>query len=144
MNNGPTNFDLYINQCATYQRTFFWYQGCGCQPIGSPQGLPVDLTGWIATMQIRPFALAPVVLYDASADIVLGGVYGTVALTIPAQDTRNFNWFQGVYDLYLQNIGGQVDRFLQGNVYISPAVTNYPDFLADSSTTADSTITVGG
>lgn len=143
MSDCTETFNLEINQSATYKRVFAWYQGGRCRPIGAPQGLPVDLTGWIATMQIRPYSLSDVVLYDASADITLGGLLGTVTLNIPAWKTKGFTWWQGVYDMYLQNLDGQVIRFLMGSVKVSPAVTNYPDFTADSETTADSTITVG-
>lgn len=143
MSDGTTDFDLKINQSATYERIFFWYQGLGCRPIGLPFGLPVDLTGWIATMQIRPYSLSNVVYYDASADITLGGIFGTITLNIPAWKTKGFTWWNGVYDMYLQSPGGQVIRFLSGNVDISAAVTNYPDFTADSDTGADSSITVG-
>jgi len=74
-------------------------------------------------MQIRPFVGSSVILYDASSNIVLGGILGTITLTIPAAITETFIWFHGVYDLLLTSAGGQVTRFIQGEIDISPAVT---------------------
>jgi hypothetical protein len=124
MADGTDTYDLFINQGATYSRIFVWYQGCGCVPVGSgPGGLPVNLTGYTASMQIRPYVLSTTVLYDATADITLGGVFGTITLTIDATDTETFTWFNGVYDLLMTSAGGQVTRLLMGSVEISPGVT---------------------
>jgi hypothetical protein len=123
MADGTDNYDLHINQGATFARQFTWWQGCGCFPVGAPLGLPVNLTGFTAMMQFRPFVLAPIVLYDASSDIVLGGIFGTIYLTIDATDTETFNWFNGVYELLMTSAGGQVTRLLQGNVIISSGFT---------------------
>lgn len=104
-------------------RIFVWLAGgCGCGTVGStPQ--PVDLTGYTASLQIRAFPLSTTILYDASADIVLGGTTGTITLTIDATDTAGFTWFNGVYDLILTNSGGFVTRLLRGKVTVSPGVT---------------------
>ena len=117
---GTDTFTLLINQGATYERVFFWSQG-GCLLVGGP--LPVNLIGFTANMQIRAAPLSPTVLYDASDDIVLGGVYGTITLTIDATDTETFTWWQGYYDLLLTSAGGQVTRLLSGSVLVSPGVT---------------------
>jgi hypothetical protein len=123
MADGTDTFDLHINQGATYARQFTWFQGCGCFPIGAPLGLPVNLTGFTAAMQFRPFVLSTTILYDATPDIVLGGIFGTIFLTIDAADTESFTWFNGVYDLLMTSAGGQVTRLLQGTVTISSGVT---------------------
>jgi hypothetical protein len=118
-------YNLCINQGATYARIFYWLQGVGCRslPAGANGPPAVNLTGYTASLQIRAFALAPTVLYDASGDIALGTINGAIALTIPATDTETFTWWQGVYDLILTSAGGQVTRLLSGNVSISPGVT---------------------
>jgi hypothetical protein len=118
---GVTNYNLNINQGATYSRVFFWqqyYVGL----VGGP--VPVNLTGYTASMQIKQFALGPVV-YDAGAagDITLGDLTGTITLTIDAADTETFTWWNGVYDLLMTSAGGQVIRLLQGSVSVSPGVT---------------------
>ena len=100
-----------------------WLAGsCGCGTVGaSPR--PVDLTGYSAMMQIRPFVLSTTILYDASADLTLGGVNGTIELEISATDTATFTWFTGVYDLILTNSQGVATRLLMGSVTVTPGVT---------------------
>lgn len=127
LNCGVQVYNLCINQGATYQRTFTWLINpcCGQWTAGAePQ--PADLTGYTAMMQIRAFPLATSVLYDATADIVLGGALGTITLTIPASDTQYFTWWSGVYDLLLTSPLGVVTRVLQGSVTVSPGVTLPP------------------
>lgn len=134
MDCGVQQYNLCINQGATYARVFTWFAGnCGdptscCAPGTTPTStssttVPVNLTGYTASMQIRQFALSPTVLYDASNDIVLGGVFGTITLTIDATDTEGFTWWQGVYDLLLTSSGGQVTRLLTGSVTVSQGIT---------------------
>lgn len=122
MNAGTYN--LCINQGATFAKTFIWTtkRCCGCGTVGVSSG-PVDLTGYTAQMQIRAFPLATDVLYDASPDLVLGGVDGVIQLSIPAADTENFTWWKGVYDLLLTDSSGIATRLLSGSVDVSPAVT---------------------
>lgn len=118
--------DLCINQGATYTRAWIWEvsQCCNTGTAGAAPA-PMDLTGYTASMQIRPFPLSTALLYDASADIVLGGITGTVTLTIDAQDTEGFTWWAGVYDLLLTNPAtGVTTRFLEGTVEVSPGVTS--------------------
>lgn len=116
--------NLCINQGATYIRTFIWTAGgCGCGTVGAAPS-PVDLTGYTATMQFRPYKLSTDILYDASADIVLGGVTGAIALSIPAADTETFTWWNAVYDLLLTSSQGTATRLLAGSVSVSPAVTS--------------------
>lgn len=116
-------YNLCINQYATFMRIFQWKAGqcCGV-PVGSSP-LPVDLTGYTAMMQIRAFPLDATVLYDASSNITLGGVNGTISLLIPASTTSGFTWWDGFYDLLLTNSGGFVTRLLSGTVTVSPGVT---------------------
>lgn len=123
MNAGAYN--LCINQGATFTRIFVWTSGqCCCQGTVGAAPIPVDLTGYTAAMQFKPYAspTAPV-LYDASADLTLGGVAGAITLSIDATDTETFTWFQAVYDLLLTDSGGVVTRLLSGSVIISAAVT---------------------
>lgn len=115
-------FDLCIQQWATYLQAFTWLSP---QVVanGSQQVLPVDLTGYTATLEIRAFPLAPTILYDASSNITLGGATGIITINIPAATTATFTWWSGVYDLLLTNVAGTVTRFAQGNVTVSPGVS---------------------
>lgn len=115
-------FDLCIQQWATYLQAFTWLSP---QVVanGSQQVLPVDLTGYTATLQILPYPLATSILYDASSNITLGGPTGIITINIPASVTGGFTWWSGVYDLLLTNLVGTVTRFAQGNVTVSPGVS---------------------
>jgi hypothetical protein len=116
-------YNLCINQFATFEKVFIWTAGmCGCGTVGSSAG-PVDLTGYTAALQIRPFALSTDILFDASSDITLGGTAGTIALTIPATATALFTWWNGVYDLLLTSSSGVATRLLMGSVTVTPGVT---------------------
>lgn len=115
-------FDLCIQQWATYQQAFTWLSP---QVIanGSQQVLPVDLTGYAATLQILAFPLSTIILYDASSNITLGGPTGIISINIPASVTGGFTWWAGVYDLLLTDPAGTVYRFTQGNVTVNPGVS---------------------
>ena len=116
-------YNLCINQYATFEKVFIWIAGfCGCGTVGATSG-PVDLTGYTANLQIRPFPLSTTIDYDASSNIVLGGTAGTITLDIPATATALFTWWNGVYDLILTDSSGNVTRLLQGSVIVTPGVT---------------------
>ncbi len=117
-------YNLAIEQNATFSLIMTWIAGsyCACPPVGfTPE--PVDLTGYTAMLQIRPFQLSTSILFDASPDITLGGVAGTITLIIPATTTQGFTWWTGVYDLLLTSAAGVATRLLQGNVTVAPGVT---------------------
>jgi hypothetical protein len=116
-------FDLCIKQWATYLQAFTWLSP---QVVanGGQQVLPVDLTGYTATLQILPYPLATNILYDASSNITLGGPTGIITINIPAATTGGFTWWSGVYDLLLTStLSGQVTRFTQGDVTVSAGVS---------------------
>jgi hypothetical protein len=116
------NYNFCIDQFATLTRIFTWFAGQCCGAAGS-QPAPVDLTGYTASMQIKPYPLSSVVFYDASSDITLGGIDGTIMLVIPAEETADFTWWNGVYDLLLTAPNGNVTRLLSGTVSVCPGVT---------------------
>jgi hypothetical protein len=118
------NFDLCILQGATYAKVFTWIAGvcCGQGTVGA-QPAPVDLTGFSASMQIKPYSLSPTVHYDASGDQTLRGKDGTITLNIKPGNTQQFTWWEGVYDLLLADPSGNVTRLLSGDVSVCPGVT---------------------
>jgi hypothetical protein len=120
---GTGTYNLCINQGATYTKVFVWTAGaCPCGTVGAAPSA-VDLTGYTATMQFRPFPLSTTLLYDASSNITLGGVNGTITLVIPAANTETFTWWQGVYDLLLTDSSGNATRLLMGSISVSPGVS---------------------
>jgi hypothetical protein len=116
------NYNLCIDQNATFALTLTWFQGSCCGAVGSAPA-PVNLTEYTANLQIRPYALSSTILYDASSNITLGGTAGTIAISIPASATENFTWWSGVYDLLLTDPFGNVTRLLSGSVSVCPGVT---------------------
>jgi hypothetical protein len=115
--------NLCINQGATYAQVFTWLAPSCCPGTVGACLAPVDITGYTATLQIKPYYLATVPYYDASADCVLGGTAGTIYLTIPASATQGFTWWNGVYDLLLTSAGGYATRLFSGKVTVSPAIS---------------------
>ena len=114
--------NLCINQYATFTEVFTWTGWVYLQ--GVPTYAPINVTGYVPTLQIRPYPLSTTVLYDASSNIVLGGQYGTMTLTIPASATAGFTWWNGVYDLILTSADGSYTyRLFQGKVQVSPGVS---------------------
>lgn len=122
MDCGAETINLCIQQYATFIKQFTWIGWIYAQ--GVPTQGPINITGYTATMQIRPYALSPTILYDASSNIVLGGAAGTITVTIPASVTAGFTWWNGVYDLILTSADSTYTvRLFQGKVQVSPGVS---------------------
>ena len=85
---------------------------------------PIDLTGYSATMTIRPFVgsnTTTLVLTNGSG-ITLGGAAGTVAISISAATTADFEPSRYAYDFML-NSGSVVTRLLEGKFIVTAGVT---------------------
>jgi len=127
----PGTYNITIYQGQTYTQIIVWTAGpglAGAYPNQTPAvgstPIPVDLTGYTATMQIRAAQLLIGPLYyDASGDIILGGTAGTITLSIPSTATEDFNWFNGWYDLFLTSSQGVQTPLLAGTVTIQQAVS---------------------
>ena len=104
-------YDIVIQQGETFSRVFTYQNSAGTA---------INLTGYTARMHIRDRAESSSLvleLTNGNSRIALGGVAGTVTLTIAATDTVNLpSEFQGVYDLELISGGGVVTSFLRGAV----------------------------
>ena len=108
--------DLCIPQGATFSRVIRY----------SKDGDEVNLTGFTARMQIRPTAASATTTLSLTTEntrIALGGVAGTITLSISATDTAAITAGRYVYDLELVSAGGIVTRLLQGVVTVSANVT---------------------
>jgi hypothetical protein len=85
---------------------------------------PVNLTGFSAHMQVRDASGALIVdLSTTNGSIALGGILGTIDLTIAASDTTTMTFASALYDLTLISPSGTVTRLLQGKVTLSPGQT---------------------
>jgi len=109
-------YDLYIEQGATYSKTFTWTDATGSA---------VDLTDFTARLHIRADIddEDPIIELTHSNGITLGGAAGTIVATISAGDTELLELDQYVYDLKLTSAAGVATRLLEGTVFVSPAVT---------------------
>lgn len=113
----PGNYDLTIYQGADFALRVKWKDSLGAL---------VDLTGYTARMQIRRSlrdAAIVASLTTENARIVLGGVAGTIDLSLLAATTAAVTVRAGVYDLELIDSTGIVTRLLQGAVEFSQEVT---------------------
>lgn len=112
------NYDILIEQGATFKLMLRWKDS---------EGDPIDLTGYAARMQVRPFVLSDEVLLsltdDSDGGITLGGVEGTIEIEAEADQTELIGSRKGVYDLELVTPQDDVIRLVQGTVQISPEVT---------------------
>lgn len=108
--------DLNIEQGAGYVATFTYLQPDGVTPI--------NVTGWTAKMEIRPFVgVTPLLTVGtATGEIVVTGAIGLFTLTLTALQTDLLDR-GGVYDVLLQPPSGQPIRLVEGRVHVSLAVT---------------------
>jgi hypothetical protein len=110
-------YDITIEQGATFTLALTYKDG---------NNQVVDLTGYTAKMQVRPFARSPKVILERtsqSGKIALGGAAGTVTITATAQETAALTPGVGVYDIELYSPISTTVRLLQGDVTISAEVT---------------------
>ncbi len=120
----PGAYNLQIYQNATYILPLIWSTGnCACMGTVGVSASPVDLTGYTATMQFRAYAPGGTLYFDASSEIVLGGVSGTITLTIPDTVTATFSWPSAVYDLILTSSSNVAVALLSGAVTVTPGVS---------------------
>ena len=87
-------------------------------------GNVIDLSGYTARMQMRRNHQddSLIDLTTENGRIALGGVAGTVTLTIAATDTAALPPVEGVYDLEIVS-GAVVDKLLAGTFSIAREVT---------------------
>lgn len=110
--------DLSILQGETFAYRAVW-------KTGPSPGVPVDLTGCVARMQVRSSKASEEVLIALTTEndrIALGGTDGSIELGISAADTAALDR-GGVYDLEIEFPDGTVRRLLQGKVRFDPEVT---------------------
>jgi hypothetical protein len=108
---------LCIEQGATFKQVFIW-------KTGSPAN-PVDLTGYKARMQARKTPPDSTVFVDLTTEnggITLGAD-GSIRLYISADDTTEYKWRDGVFDLELIDTLGGITRLIQGAITVSEEVT---------------------
>ena len=98
-----------------------------CQNPTTPP-TPIDLTGCVAEMQIvSAYNVAPVYALTSVAPtanggtITLGGVAGTISISIPPADTLGLA--DGKYDLKVKFADGSIQTLVTGSVFVEREVT---------------------
>jgi len=110
------NLDFVIEQGATFRYRLIIQQG----------GVPADLTGYTVRMQVRRSYKVEQLLLElteANGRLTLTPEEGRIDMLITAEDTEELTFKDGVYDMEIESVGGQVTRILQGIVTLSPEIT---------------------
>lgn len=108
--------DFICDQGATFRRIITWQDSTG---------LPVNLTGYTARMQVRATIDSGSTLLSLTTEnggIDLGGTAGTVTLTATATQTAAVAAGCYVYDIELV-INSTVVRLVQGQFTVDAEVT---------------------
>ncbi|MEN6584712.1 MAG: hypothetical protein ABFE02_01495 [Sulfuricella sp.] len=117
----PAKLKFTIYQGATFRKRLRW----GVKATG----VPIDLTGCTARMQVRAETSAPIVLLELTTEnggITLGGTAGIIDFYVGATTTAAFTWERGVFDLEIIHPGAlpdDVTRLAEGSITVSPEVT---------------------
>lgn len=108
----PGELNIVHYQPATFRRTFTWAVG----------GTAVNVTSFTATFAVRqPNSTIVLASVTSSAGIVMGGVAGTVAVTI-ADDVMAAVPVGGYsYDLVLVSPGGETTALVAGSFVVDRA-----------------------
>ena len=86
---------------------------------------PWNLTGYTATMTVRPFvgsSTTTLVASTANGRIVLGGSNGRVTVTVASSVTEDITPARYSFDLVV-NSGGTITRILEGKFVVTGGVT---------------------
>jgi hypothetical protein len=93
-------------------------------------GLPMDLTGYRAEMQVRTGYSGnrnqePAIIFtsEPGGGIVLGGTSGSVDLYISYEDTKDLWWTQAAYTLFLISPKGARNPLVKGFFTINRSAT---------------------
>jgi hypothetical protein len=107
-------YNLVCDQATTFNFQF----------TVATDGTPWNLTGYTATLTIRPFlgsTTTTLLATTANGKIVLGGATGRVTVTFNSTET-NIVPNRYVYDLVLDS-GATETRLLEGKFIVTPGVT---------------------
>lgn len=113
----PPQLDLTAYAGATFDYSLTWLVN----------GVPQNLTGYTAAMQVRaqqPDPSTVLSLSSPSNGITLGGTAGVVTINVTPVQTALLEEGQYVYDLLLTNGStGYAVRLVEGDFYVEGAVT---------------------
>lgn len=104
----------------TFDKTWVWSTGSSTETA-----TPVNLTGCTAKLQVRPTVDSSTVLLElsTSSGITLGGTSGSIRVLVTDEQTSQFTWNQGVYDLFIYFPDGTSIVRMGGQVSVIKGVT---------------------
>jgi len=109
----PANYDLIIKKGTTYKISLVYRSS----------GTPINLTGYTAKMQIRKDYGGTIITELTEMDgIVLGGVAGTILITISDTITADFKFDITKYDLIIDS-GTEKTCILEGSIQLKKTIT---------------------
>lgn len=115
-------YDLLIEQGATWQVPLLTWS--------DPSHTPINLTGYVIRLQIRPTVDSATVLFVADSSAPAIGVTfgalnatGVINITATATITTALTFSYAYYDLVAISPAGYVTRLIQGRVALSTGVT---------------------
>jgi hypothetical protein len=122
----PGTLNLTIRSGDTFRQTLTITNPSESDP--TVPGTAIDLTGCVAEMDIvSTYDIAPVYSLSSTTptanggSITLGGAAGTVAISIPPEDTSLLA--NGAYDFRVKFTDGSIQTFIAGSVFIEEGVT---------------------
>lgn len=110
-------YNLEIEQGVSFKESFV---------LRDSDNQLMDLTGYTARMQIRPYVSSELVLIDATSEnamIVISPTLGKVEIQLTPAQTELLTFTKSVYDMELVSPSSEVIRLVQGVVLVSPQVT---------------------
>jgi hypothetical protein len=124
----PGLLNLTIRSGDTYRQTLIIANPSESDP--TVPGTPIDLTGCVAEMDIvSTYDVAPVCSLSSTTptanggSLTLGGTAGTVAISIPPDDTALLA--NGTYDLRVKFADDSIQTIIAGSVFIEQGVTEW-------------------
>jgi len=106
-----TKANITIDQGTTFSTTI---------TLADEDNVLIDLTGYTANSQIRKH-------YSSSNSqpfsITLGGIQGTITMSLTSNQTSNLTAGRYVYDVELTSSSNVVSRIVEGIVTVTPEVT---------------------
>lgn len=119
-------YPLYTEQNATYNQQFQFRETDTPDGCGPESGVPVDIRGWTAKMQIRETTSLNVVheLTHADGIEIENSDQGYFVISLPHTKTEVLTQKNYQYDLFLIDPEGVVFRLLYGPILNNTAITN--------------------
>lgn len=116
-----SKYNIVFEQGATFQRTINWK---------SPNGTPIDLTGYRIRMQVRKDFDSSTTYLDFDSANLAAGMHigalnstGVISITLDPSVTSTLSFQNADYDLVAISSGGTTYRLLQGKTTVSLGVT---------------------